>query len=276
MTDGRGDRHWRQHVWPRSRPYSRGLRERLVAVSERLVPPAAVLAALLVAWQAAVVATELPTVILPSPIDVANALLETYPTLADAAIVTGTTAAIGLVGGGVVGLVLAFAMTYSRTATRTLLPYIVALRIAPLIAIAPLLFLWFGRGILARSLLVATLTVFPMTIATLDGLRNTPTAYLELVESVGASRTTAFLFVRVPAAAPSVIAGFKIATTLSVIGAVVAEFVTLQSGLGYLVFDTAAYLRTAETYAALVVLTALGVGFYLVPVALERVLWSDS
>lgn len=276
MTDGRGDRHRRQQVQPRSIPRLPTVRDRLVLLSERVVPPAVVLAALLVAWHTVVVIADVPTMILPSPIDVTRALLETYPTLLGDALVTGATAAIGLAGGGVVGLTLAFAMTYSRTATRTLLPYVIALRIAPLIAVAPLLFLWFGRGIPARSLLVATLTVFPMTIAALDGLRNTPTAYLDLAESVGASRTTVFLFVRIPAAAPSVIAGFKIATTLSVIGAVVAEFVTLDAGLGYRVFDTATYLRTAETYAALVVLTVLGIGFYLVPVAVERALWSDS
>lgn len=276
MTDGHGDQHRRQQAQPRSLPYSPPLRDRVLAAGARVSPPLVVLVAVLVAWHAAVVVADVPTVILPSPIEVAIALLETYPTLLGDALVTGVTAAIGLAGGAVVGLVLAFAMTYSRTATKTLLPYVVALRIAPLIAIAPLLFLWFGRGIPARSLLVATLTVFPMTIAALDGLRNTPTAYLDLAESVGASRIAVFAFVRVPAAAPSVVAGFKIAATLSVIGAVVAEFVTLEAGLGYRVFDTATYLRTAETYAALVALIALGIGFYLVPIAVERALWSES
>ncbi|TYL40695.1 ABC transporter permease [Natronococcus pandeyae] len=273
MTDG-GDSRGRP-VWTPALPRSPIVREGLVAGGERVLPPTVVLAAILAAWQAAVVVTDLPTMILPSPVDVGVALLETYPTLLGDALVTGATAALGLVAGGVVGLALAFAMTYSRTAARTALPYVVALRIAPLIAIAPLLFLWFGRGIPARALLVASMTLFPVTIAALDGLRNTPRAYLDLAESVGASPLATFCFVRIPAAAPSVVAGVKIATTLSVIGAVVAEFVTLRSGLGYRVFDTATYLRTAETYAALVVLSALGVAFYLVPVVLERALWAE-
>ncbi|WP_341850673.1 ABC transporter permease [Natronococcus wangiae] len=229
-----------------------------------------VLAALLVAWHAAVVRYRLPSIILPSPREVGGALVETYPTLLGDAAVTGATAGIGLVVGSAVGAVLAFAMVHSRTVTSTVLPYIIALRIAPLIAIAPLLFLWFGRGVPGRALVVVTLTVFPITISTIGGLRQTPEEYLELMETVNASRTTVFLNVRIPAAAPSVFAGLKIAATVSVIGAIVTEFVTLNAGLGYRVFETAAYLRTAETYAALVVLSLLGIAFYLVPVAIER------
>ncbi|RKD94842.1 ABC transporter permease [Halopiger aswanensis] len=275
MSDGRADHH-RQQVRTATATRSGVVRDGLVIVGRRVLPPAIVLAVLLAAWHAAVVAAELPTLILPSPRDVALALLETYPTLLGDAIVTGTTAALGLATGGLVGLVLAFAMTHSRTATRTLLPYVVALRIAPVIAVAPLLFLWLGRGIPARAALVATLTTFPVTIAALDGLRETPDAYLDLAESVGASRLETFLFVRVPAAAPSVVAGFKIASALSVVGTVVAEFVTLRAGLGARVFETATYLETAETYAALVVLSGLGIGFYLVPVAIERLCWAEA
>lgn len=236
-------------------------------------PPALVLGALLAAWHAVVVYYGIPSIILPSPGDVGTALVETHPTLLGDAAITAVTAAIGLIVGGVVGAVLAFAMVHSRTVANTVLPYVVALRIAPLIAIAPLLFLWFGRGVPARALVVVTLTIFPITIATLDGLRQTPEAYLELMETVDASKTETFLYVRVPAAAPSVFAGLKIAATLAVIGAIVAEFVTLNAGLGYRVFETAAYLQTSETYAALVVLSLLGIVFYLVPVAIERLVW---
>lgn len=275
MSDGQRDSHRRSIRAPSIAP-PRTVRDRFVGAGKRAAPPAVVLAFSLAAWHATVVVADVPTLILPAPLEVATALLETYPTLLGDAAVTGFTAAAGFLVGGAVGFALAFAMTYSRTVTRTALPYVVALRIAPLIAVAPLLFLWIGRGIAARALLVATLTVFPMTIATLDGLRQTPPAYLDLAESVGASRVETFRYVRVPAAAPSVVAGAEIAATLSVVGAVVAEFVTYDGGLGYRVFETATYLRTAETYAALVVLSGLGIGFYLVPAGLERLLWDDA
>lgn len=233
-------------------------------------------AVLLGLWQAYVTVAEIPTVILPSPLDIGIILFEMYPVLVQDAGVTAVTAVLGLALGTFVGLGLGMGMVISRPLARTVLPYIVAMRIAPLVAIAPLLFLWFGRGIPARALLVTTLTVFPITIATVDGLRSTPVRYLDLLRSVDASRRMIFFRVRIPAAAPSVFAGFKIAATLSVIGAVVAEFVTLQSGIGYRVFETAAFLRTSESFAALVVLAILGNVFYLVPAVLERRLWNEE
>ena len=269
MANGESDRH-RRYLPLFSSDYSLDGSDGRTIVT-RVFPPLVVLIGLLVAWHALVVVYEIPTLILPSPADVAHSLAETYPLLLADAAITAATAGIGLLAGIVIGLALAFAMVSSHTVTRTVLPYVVALRIAPLVAIAPLLFLWFGRGIPARALLVATLTVFPVTIATLDGLRDTPREYLALMESVGAPDWKVFVHVRIPAAVPSVLAGTKIAATLSVIGAVVAEFVTLQAGIGFRVFISATYLRTAESYAALVVLSILGIVFYLIPVAVERI-----
>jgi NitT/TauT family transport system permease protein len=244
---------------------------------ERVAPPLVALALGLGLWQAFVVAFDVPSVVLPPPAAVAGTVVATRGRLAAAAAVTASTAGLGVLAGTAAGLTLAFAMVVSRSATKVLLPYVVALRIAPLVAIAPLLFLWFGRDVPARALLVATLTVFPMTVATLDGLRSTPKRYLALARSVAAPRRAVFFRIRVPAAAPSVFAGLKIAATLAVIGAVVAEFVTLRAGLGYRVFAAATTLQTARAYAALVALAALGLGFYLVPVVVERILarrWS--
>lgn len=225
----------------------------------------------LVGWHAATVALGLPSVVLPAPVEVAAAFVDLRWALVGDAAVTARTAGLGLAAGVGVGGALAFAMVRSRPAASVILPYVVALRIAPLVAIAPLLFLWFGRGLVGKTLLVSTLTVFPVTIAALDGLRSTPESYLALLRSVGASETAVFFRVRVPAAAPSVFAGLKIAATLSVIGAVVAEFVTLDAGLGVRVFESSNALRTAESFAALAALSALGLLFYLVPAALERV-----
>lgn len=256
----------------RDRPHARDLSglDAVAAGGGRVWPALVVAIAVVGCWQAAVVAFEVPAVILPGPLAVGRAGLELAPTLLVDAGVTAATAALGLAAGCVVGGLLAFGMTASPAVTRAVLPYVIALRIAPLVAIAPLVFLWFGRGIPARALLVATLTVFPMTVATLDGLRSTPTQYLALMRSVAASPVDVFLRVRVPAAAPSVFAGLELAATLAVIGAVVAEFVTLRAGIGYRVFVTAQRLRTAESFAALAVLAGVGIVFYLAPGMLAR------
>ncbi|MFC7174717.1 ABC transporter permease [Haloplanus litoreus] len=114
------------------------------------------------------------------------------------------------------------------------------------------------------------MTVFPVAIASVDGLRSVPREYTDLARSVRAPPVRTFLRVRVPAAAPSVFAGVKLAAALAVVGTVVAEFLTLQSGLGYQLFHTAEFLQTSATFASLGVLTLLGLGFYLVPAAVER------
>lgn len=236
----------------------------------RVIPPVLTLLSIILAWQAFVWWTAVPTIILPSPVEVVTAAVGMSSVLLADAAVTALTAALGLAIGIGVGLLLVFAMTYSTDAARVIHPYLVALRIAPTVAVAPLLFVWFGDGIPARALLTATLTVFPVAIASYDGLRSVPQQYLDLAQSVDSSPLVAFVRVRVPAAAPSVFAGVKLAAVLSVVGAVVAEFVALDAGLGYRVFYTATRLETARTYATLVALALLGLVFYLVPVAIER------
>lgn len=236
----------------------------------RVVPPLVVLSVLLGAWQLFVVLAGVPTVILPSPVEVGAAIVDALPILIADAAVTAATAGLGLVAGIAVGFVLAFAMTYSRTAAAVGHPFVLGLRIAPLVAIAPLLFLWFGHGIPARALLVSTLTVFPVTIASLDGLRAVPREYLDAARSVGASPLTVFVRVRVPAAAASVFAGIKLAGALSVVGAVVAEFVTLNAGLGYRIFRSSTTLQTPRMFAALVLLVVVGFAFYAWPALFEQ------
>jgi len=243
---------------------------RLRRLLTQVWPPAVVFVAVVACWQWYVTESGVPSVVLPSPADVAAAGVAGRGLLLSAAVTTALTAGLGLAGGVVVGLALAFAMVGSRTASAVFHPYLIALRIAPLIAIAPLVFLWIGDGLLSRALLVTTMTVFPVAVASVDGLRAVPREYTDLARSVDAPPIRAFLGVRVPAAAPSVFAGVKLAAALSVVGTVVAEFLTLRAGIGYRLFDSAEYLDTSTTFAALATLVGLGLAFYLVPAAVER------
>jgi ABC-type nitrate/sulfonate/bicarbonate transport system permease component len=242
----------------------------LRTTAAQVAPAALSLLAVLVGWQACVTASDVPPVVLPSPIDVFEAGITSWRLLLGDAVVTASTAALGLFIGGSVGLLVAFVSTGSETVEGVVYPYLVAIRIAPLVAIAPLLFLWLGDGLLARAVLVATLTVFPVAVASLDGLRSTPRRHIDLLRTVDAPPSRVFRSVRLPAAIPSVLAGVKLAAALSVVGAVVAEFLAFDGGLGYRVFNASSNLRTPRLFAALFVLVALGLGFYLPAVALER------
>lgn len=252
---------------------ARASRSRIGSASafvEQATPPIGVGVVLVVGWWAAARTAEVPSVVFPSPGDVAGALAENWPVLAEAAGVTALTGGTGLVAGALVGGVLAVAMSASETTRAVVRPYVVALRVVPVIAVAPLLFRWFGDGVPARALLAGTLAVFPVTIATYQGLSATPEEFVALARSVGASELSQYRRVRLPSAAPQAFAGLKIAAAVSVVGAVVAEFLTLKAGIGYRVFRASTRLQTARMVAALGVLAVLGVAFYLVPAVVER------
>lgn len=236
----------------------------------RVGPSVVLFGALIVGWELSVRSSGLPPVVLPAPSDVATAFLENGGLLLEASAVTGLTAAGGLGGGLLLGFPIAYATSRSRSLAAFVLPYVVALRIAPLVAIAPLVFLWIGSGIVARMLIVTTMTVFPVVIASYDGLQAVPRPYLDLARSVSAPPGGTFLRIELPAAAPSVFAGVKLAAALSVVGAVVAEFVTLESGLGFQVFEASTYLETPLMFAALATLALLGVVVYGIPALVER------
>lgn len=247
---------------------SRGTVRSLLRPDGRVGPPLALLLVGLLAWSAAAATT--PTVILPGPGAVLVALVSGAVPIGRATLVSAATAGVGLALGALVGLPLAFVSVHSTGGRAVVQPTVVALRIAPLTAVAPLVFLWFGTGLAVRAVLVATMTVFPVTIASVDGLRSTPPAYLDLVRSVGASPARAFLTVRVPAALPSVFAGLKLAAALAVTGTVVAELLTLRAGLGARIFEAGQFLDTPELFADLVALSVLGVCFYGTAALLER------
>lgn len=238
-------------------------------VFSRVGPPLAVAVLGLAGWWAAVRAAAVPEVVFPGPGSVAAAFAADWPTLVGAAGVTAATAGLGLLAGSVVGVLLAVSMVASGTFAAVARPYVVALRIVPLVAVAPVLFLWLGDGLAVRALLAATIAVFPVTVAAYDGLRATPRAYLDLARSVGAPARDRLLRIRLPAARPETFAGVKVAAATSVVGAVVAEFLTLQAGLGYRVFRASTRLQTARMVAALASLAVLGVGFYLGPALVE-------
>lgn len=233
-----------------------------------LLPPLAVFAIALVGW--VVAAANSPPILLPSPTVVAETIIADPSTFAEETAISAITAFGGLVIGAAVGLTLAFVSVGSTPGRAVVEPAVVGFRIAPLTAVAPLVFLWFGTGIPVRMTLVSLMTTFPVTVASIDGLRSTPESYLDLLDSVGASDWRAFLSVRLPAALPSVFAGLKLGAALSVTGTIVAELLTLRRGLGARVWEAGRFVRTAELFAYLVVIAAFGIVFYGAAALLEQ------
>ncbi len=171
-----------------------------------------------------------------------------------------------------VGLLLAFLIDASPTLDRAVYPLVVASQTVPVPAIAPLLLIWFGYGLLPKVLVTALIGFFPIVVATVDGLRSADRETLAMLRTFGANGRTLFRLVRLPAALPAIFSGAKIAIAVCVIGAVFGEFVGAREGLGYLLTRAIAQFRTDRVIAAVVLLSLMGIGLFLIVSLLERLL----
>lgn len=213
-------------------------------------------------WSAVVAAFDLPAYLLPAPSAVAGELAahpdlylrNAWVTLQKILLGGGLGALLGFLAGTVIG--------HSAILRATLLPYIVSVRVLPKIAIAPVLLIYFGLGYETAILFVVLVAFFPMVITTAASFHRVPDRHRDLVASVNASPLAAFLRVRLPFALPDVFAGLKQTLVLSVVGAIIAEWVVSTSGLGYLVLIAGESVQTTMLVATLLVLFALGLGLY--------------
>jgi len=236
----------------------------------------AVVVALTLATELLVRAAHVPAFVFPPPSAVLAELAAEPLLFVRSALVTMYEAAAGLALGAAVALAFAAAALHSRRLDAALTPIVVASQTVPVIALAPLLVLWFGYGALPRVVICALIAFFPMAVTAREGFRATDPQLLLLLRSVGARPWGVFWRVRVPAALPFLAAGLRTGVTLSLVGAVVAEWTGTDRGLGYLVLSANARLATAQAFAAVLVITLLGLAAYGAAVAVERRLyWWD-
>ena len=191
------------------------------------------------------------------------------------AVVTFGEALFGFALGGLLGCTLAVVFASSRLLERGLLPFVVGSQTVPILAIAPMVVVALGRigapDLLVKAVVAAYLTFFPVTIGMLRGLRSVPPDALALMRSYAASGGQTFWKLRLPAALPYLFNALKICSTLSMIGAVVAEFFGgTQNALGVYIKSQAGILRLREAWSGILMACLLGIGFYLIIVALER------
>lgn len=223
----------------------------------RAWPPLVPLAAGAALAEALVRAGVAPSFLLPSPSQVATALWTDSAEFLEAARSTAFCAASGLALSFAVGVASALALSFSSFARRAFYPYAVFFQTVPIIAIAPLLVIWFGFGqptVIASSFIVS---LFPVVASSLLGLESTDPALLDLFRLYGASRSASLWKLRLPFAAPQIFSGLRIASGLAVIGAIVGEFVG-GGGLGAVVDSARTQQRVDKVFAAVLVSSALG------------------
>lgn len=237
-----------------------------------MIPPAFwAMLILLVFWEVAVSVLKVPSYILPAPTAIMAEFGAYWHRLLPNAAVTASEVVIGFAFAVVIGVPLAILITYSSLMERSVYPLIVASQTVPKVAIAPLLLTWFGYGLAPKIVIVVLLAFFPIVINSVMGLKSASREMIHLARSMGASGWQTFWKFRLPHALPNMFAGFKLATVLCVIGAIVAEFIGADKGLGYLILVSASNFNTTRQFAAIILITVIGIVFFMVIERLERV-----
>lgn len=223
-------------------------------------------------WQAYVQVGSVDPSILPSPIRIARATINSGDVLAQDAWRTLVEAALGLALAMVAGCVLGVLIDASQLLRRTIYPPLVVSQTIPMIALAPLLVIWFGFGMLPKVLVVALVTFFPIAVAAADGLASTEPDTVRLLLSMGARRAQIFWKARVPQSLPYLFSGLKIAITYGVVGAIFGEYVGAYQGLGILMQTAKNSNQIDLVFAAILVTSVLSLAMFVLIVTLEKLM----
>ncbi len=243
-----------------------------------VLPAIGLAVAVLVVWELAVRLFNIPTFVIPAPSAIVVALIESRAALAAASKATAVEVLVGFVLAAVVGIAVALVIVRFERFGKALYPLVVLFQNVPKVALAPIFILWFGYDLAPKVLLIVVIAFFPVAIDMLAGLQSVEPSFVALMQSVGASRGEILRRVRIPHSLPHLMAGLKVAITFSVIGAIVGEFAGASAGLGYMIQFASTQLDTPLVFAALVVVSVLGLFFYYLVEFAERLLipWSPK
>jgi len=237
---------------------------------KRVVLSGAFMLIVLVVWEVVVRIAEIPEYLLPAPSAILVQLVRTLPDLLPHIVVTTFEALSGFVIAAVCGFGLAVTFIYSKTLQDAAYPYAIALKSVPVVAIAPLLIVWFGNGMLPKIIIAAIISFFPVLVNAVKGLSSIDREAFDLFDSLAASRTQVFVKLRLPTSLPYLFAALRISSTLAVIGAIVGEFAGADRGLGYFIVISSHRLNTVDTFVGIVLSAFLGIAAFYIVVAIER------
>jgi len=236
------------------------------------------IAAVLALWHVATVATGVPRWLLPSPLVIAETLVEQSTAIAFHVSATLLESLLGLGAAALLGIGLAIVMDRMPRVRAAIYPILVLSQTVPIIAIAPLLVIWLGYGIAPKIVVVAIVCFFPMAVSTLDALQRVDSDAVSLLRAMGATGQQVFLRVRWPAALPGIFSGLRIGVTYGIIGAIVGEWVGASQGLGIYMLRAVDQLQTDRVFAAIAVAAAMSVTLFSAVLWLERRVlpWKDD
>ncbi len=243
-----------------------------------LLVPLAVIAALFLAWEAAVHAFKIPAYLLPAPSVIWKDCTAIAGNIAMHAWATLVTIMLGFIASIVVSLPVAMLLTSSPAVANAVYPILVLTQSIPKVALAPILVVMLGANELPRVVITFLVAFFPLVISIATGFLSVPPELLELGRSYRASRLRELYRIRLPYSVPFIFSGLKVAITLCVVGAIVAEFVNADRGLGYLIVTSTAFFKVPVAFGAVILLSAIGIVLFQAVVLIERIFfpWSSS
>ena len=226
---------------------------------KEVLPPILLIAAILVIWEVLSTILKTPDFLLPKPSRILQVTILRYQSLWSNLLITLEEVLLGLVVGFITGFALALLMFFSPVLRRTVNPLVVISQTVPVIALGPILVIWLGYNILPKIIIVGLIVFFPITVNTFDGLVTCDQDLITLLKSMGASRYQIFSKVQLSNALPFITSASKVSITFSVIGAVTAEWIGSDKGLGAYILQANARIRTPEMFAAILITSLMGI-----------------
>ncbi len=226
------------------------------------IPATAFLTGVIVVWEMLVRVTHTPNWLLPGPFRIFSALWETRHQLASHAVPTIIESVVGFAIAVVAGVVVGGVVTRFALFRRAVYPLLIALQTVPPMALAPLLVVWFGYGLLPKVLLVILVVFYPVAVSTVGGLEAVDRKMVNLLRTMGATDLQVYAKVRIPAALPSVFSGMKVGATYTVIAAIVGEWMGASKGLGIYLLRSSNSFLTDRVFAGIVTVAALSIAMF--------------
>jgi NitT/TauT family transport system permease protein len=227
---------------------------------------------LIMAWYLFVTYGHVPSFVMPSPVaTIATLGGKNYDWVGNT-LVTTSEIFVGYLLAVIVGVLLAIAFSWSRTAEDAVMPLLISLNMIPKVALGPLFIVWFSYGIFPNAIIAFSISFFPILLNTARGFREVEPDLLELVRTLRSSKWQTFTKIQLPSAFPYIFSGMKIGAILAVAGAIVGEFLGSSRGLGYLMLQVQVTLDTAAMFMAVILITLIGVVLYGLVMGLERLM----
>ena len=236
------------------------------------LPTIITLVSIIVLWEVLLNIFNIPPYLIPKPTDIVEAAYSRPINWAEHTWATLIETLLGFSIGALLGIISAITIVYSKLMEKILYPILLFAQVIPKVAVAPILVVWFGFGLAPKIAIAVVISFFPVVVNTMIGLRLLEQDLVDLAVSLRATSWQIFQKLRFPNSLPYLFGGLKISITMSLVGAIVAEFVTSQRGLGYLVNFANTFMDTPLMFVGVVILSVMGGALYLIIMIVERIL----